>query len=675
MPVKKKTIDTIDKFIFGLIILFIISLTNSIFANQIENKFEKNGLEISFALFLTAEFISALFSINHTQAFQNFFKRLVLIPIVYTVAASVNDSERAKLYFKIYLGAALITMVVYIIIAYEHFVAQLYSIEAKGPSPFQYVMTAGGLMSITTIFLFALMLNERAKLKIRVFYIAAFVVSATGLFSSYTRAAWLGAAAGIIVIILLKRKWILLVPIFALAVLALFYFKNESKIYRYDYEDDKLVENNSYATGGRASRVMADGISILVADHQNGIAVYQNDRLVQTIETPSPAIIVNKWRDDLLYSYLIDSRIILLKKGADGQYQKEKSFYTTGITYDIKTRSNNLYVADLDSGLTIFKHPDKIAVKAHYSSMKGITNFDCDSSWFVSFTPEKNILRLYKVRDGFPVEAVDSVVNKSPNGYLYLSNKMVYFQSDDEFLQYKIAEGKLRKVASQKLKGIFRMEIYREQIFACTMNGIIYSADNNAKQPLHFREIAQLNYSPTDFKIAGEQFYFSYYKRNRLTSIFDPYHDTNIERFDQWRTGLKIFASHPIFGVGDIDLNKVYSEYKDPYLKQNFGHLHNNYMHFLVILGLFGFSAVIFMFVKIHLLNIKIFRAVKNIPFVSSYSLGTAGVFIGFLFSGLGEWNFGDQEIITMIWFTLGLNIAFYKSHLKSQDSGSRTGE
>ena len=638
-----------------------------------ENKFEKNGLELAFLLFLTAEFLSAVFSVDHTQAFQNFFKRLVLIPVVYTIAASVNDTDRGKLYFKIYLGAALITMVVYIVIAYEHFVAQLYSIELKGPSPFQYVMTAGGLMSLTTVFLFALLINEKVKIAGRFLYLAAFIISAVGLFSSYTRAAWLGAAVGILVIILMKRKWILLLPVIALVLFALFYFKNESRVYRYKMINSKLIEQESFPTEGRAKRILSDGSLSLVADHQEGISIYEKDKLVQQIETPSPALMLYKWKYDFFISYLFDSRIILLKKEADGRFKNITSFYTRGNTFDLEIRNNILYAADLDSGLTIIKDPLNISRRIFYPEMKRITNFDCDSTWFVSFTPSKNSIKLYSLRDGFPVETVDSVVNKTPIGFIWLNNNRVFFQGEDEFIQYKISEGKLRKLTSLKLQGIFRMEFDKERIFACTVSGIVYASDNDPSRPVHFKELKSLGFSPTDFKKNGDDFYFSFYKRNRLTSIFDPYHETNIERLDQWRTGFKIFADHPIFGVGDIDLNQVYSEYKDKFLKDNYGHLHNNYVQFIVILGVFGFAAVIYLLIKILLLNIKIYRTVKDVPFVSSYALGAAASFVGFLFSGLGEWNFGDQEIITMIWFTLGLNIAFYKSHLKSVKDGAKT--
>ncbi len=683
MKVQAKTIETIDKSIYILLFLFVISLTNSIFLNQIgfffplfliliryvlnrENIFEKNGLETAFLLFLAAELISAIFSINQAQAFQNFFKRMVLIPIVYIFSGAVTDTEKGKLFFKVYLGAALVTMIIYIIIAYEHFVAQLYSIESKGPSPFQYVMTAGGLMSITTIFLFALLINEKVKITGRLLYLTAFLISAVGLFSSYTRAAWLGAAAGILVVILMKKKWILLLPVLLALIFVMFYFKNESKIVQYKMEEGKLTLQKSFPTSGRATQILNVNNAVIVADHQKGISLFENNLPKETLETPSPAVTVDQWKDNYYVTHLIDTRFVLFKKNDSDKFEKISEFFTPGNTMDLKVRNNILYIADLDSGITIYKDPARLALKIHYRGITRVTNFDCDSTWFVAFAPDKNLITLYEMKDGFRLAAVDSFVNKSPMGFIWVNNNRVFFQSEDEFIQFKISNAKLRKADVQKIKGIFRISFEKEKIYACTVNGTIYAAENDPNRPVTFHEIAKAGFSPTDFKKSGDEFYFSYYKRNRLTSIFDPYHESNIERLDQWRTGLKIFAEHPVFGVGDIDLNKVYSQYKDKFLKENYGHLHNNYFQFLIILGAVGFMIVAFMFGKIFLLNIKIYNAVKEVPFVSSYSLGAAAVFVGFLFSGLGEWNFGDQEIITMIWFTLGLNIAFYKAHLKT---------
>jgi hypothetical protein len=48
------------------------------------------------------------------------------------------------------------------------------------------------------------------------------------------------------------------------------------------------------------------------------------------------------------------------------------------------------------------------------------------------------------------------------------------------------------------------------------------------------------------------------------------------------------------------------------------------------------------------------------VPFASSFSLGVIGSFIAFLVAGLTEMNFGDHEIITMVWFMVGMNYEFY---------------
>jgi len=685
---QSRKLGTIDKLIFGFVLLFIISLTNSIFVNQIgyffalflfvyryavtrENKFEKNGLELVFILFLSAELISAIFSIDHAVAFKNFFKRLILIPIVYTVAASAEDSDKAKLLFKVYIGAALVTLLVYIVFAYEHFIAQLYRLESKGPSPFQYVMTAGGLMSFTVIFFFALLVNEKTKLSIRLFYLIAFGVSAIGLFASYTRAAWVGAVAGIIMVIIFKRKWIVIIPLAVLLIFAFIFLKSESKVYKYELRNNNFVQSDIMNTNGRATGITASGDTLFIADYENGVIISQNGKEIEQIKTPSPVTVVDKWRKNFLVAYLVDSRILLIEKTSSGKFYVKNSFTSPGQTTETKIANGNFYVSDEDSGLTIFKNPLNLLEKITFRKMSGINSFDCDSLHFASFTAKDHIIRLYANRNGIPVSVVDSFDTKSYLGFIWLKNDRVFFQGAQEFVQFVISGDKLRKVGSQKVQGVFRVEADKENIYACTVDGKIFLSNEGFVHINEFKQVGSLGFSPLDFIKEGETFYASFNKRNRLASVYDPYHETNIERMNIWRTGFKIFADYPLFGIGDIDLGKIYGQYKEKYLKENFGHMHNNYVHFLVILGAVGFLAAMFMLFKIFLLHLKIYRTVKDVPFVSSFALGAAASFVGFLFSGLGEWNFGDQEIITMIWFILGLNIAFYKSHLKNIEGKS----
>jgi hypothetical protein len=222
-----------------------------------ENKFERTGLEIPFLLFLTAELISAVFSVNQSQAFTIFFKRLVLIPVVYVIVTASDDIEKAKTFFKFYIGAALLTTTVYIVVAYKHFISQLYQIESRGPSPFQYVMTAGGLMTFTVIFLFAFLLNEKTKLKYRVLILISFIIAFAALVSSYTRAAWIGAAAGMFIVLLLTRKWIVLAASLIVLLAGIFLSENVSKVYEYKIENDKFEKVNEFSTQGRANGILS----------------------------------------------------------------------------------------------------------------------------------------------------------------------------------------------------------------------------------------------------------------------------------------------------------------------------------------------------------------------------------------------------------------------------------
>ena len=55
-----------------------------------------------------------------------------------------------------------------------------------------------------------------------------------------------------------------------------------------------------------------------------------------------------------------------------------------------------------------------------------------------------------------------------------------------------------------------------------------------------------------------------------------------------------------VFGVGDIDLSKLYKKYKRAEDKELQGHLHNNFFHILATLGALGLSAYFFLMYKLY---------------------------------------------------------------------------
>jgi putative inorganic carbon (HCO3(-)) transporter len=146
--------------------------------------------------------------------------------------------------------------------------------------------------------------------------------------------------------------------------------------------------------------------------------------------------------------------------------------------------------------------------------------------------------------------------------------------------------------------------------------------------------------------------------RERAYSIVDPTHPNNVGRVHMWTTGIKIFKDYPILGVGDSDLHPIYQKYKSPDDIEFGGHLHNNIIMWLVTLGIVGTIILVSLFLRIMFLEFETFRRLKDHWMEGSVALGAIAVMVGFHINGLFEWNFGDQEIILLLWFSVGMVLA-----------------
>jgi len=140
-----------------------------------------------------------------------------------------------------------------------------------------------------------------------------------------------------------------------------------------------------------------------------------------------------------------------------------------------------------------------------------------------------------------------------------------------------------------------------------------------------------------------------------IVSLSDP---SNATRLRMWKTGLRIFADHPLLGIGDTDVRDVYMRYTTPLEPAEGGHLHNNLVQLLVTLGLVGLTSVVALFVKMFLVELKIVRQLRQDWFAGSVALGALAAFIGFQINGIFEWNFGDHEVAVLLWSTVGLALA-----------------
>lgn len=210
-----------------------------------------------------------------------------------------------------------------------------------------------------------------------------------------------------------------------------------------------------------------------------------------------------------------------------------------------------------------------------------------------------------------------------------------------------------------------------ENLYLLTENNEVIKIKDPFSYSLKISDRYNLGFTPTAFYVKDDKIYTSIVERGRLLSIFDPYIQTNFTRLALWRAGWEMFKDHPVFGLGDVDLAKYYRKYKRPVDKEIHGHLHNNYIHFLATLGLFGFLVLIYLFVMLFVVMSRHFRNSKGKPFFNSYALGAIAGLACTLFSGLTELNFWDQEIATLVYFTAGLSVALY-FHQKKENEATK---
>ena len=677
MDAKKEKI--VNYTIWGFLTIFVLTLNNSIFLNQIgyygallalvyksfwkrENQFQKTGLEIVFLLFISAEILSTIFALDKAQSFNNLLKRILLIPVVYMVFSSINNLKDLKKLFYLFISASVITFTIYLMAAYQHFSSNLYQIESKGPSTFQYVMTAGGLISFTTIFLFAFVVNEKQKIFWKILTFLVFGLSVIALLASYTRAAWIGALAGLFTIILIRRIWIIIFPAFLISLYIFFGIKTVSEIKIIDLQSG---QSKNIVTDGRAWNIYADSSIIVEADYEGGINILDSDlNIKDNLNLDFPVVDIKKLNDSTFFAATVNLQFYLFDRSKYILTPKYE-FLSKGRSIDFDVYNNKLYVLDQDSGLTIFTYPKDFN---YYTDLSKFENISIDNNILAGYSSSKRELEVYSLKDGYLDSLVLSKSFKYYSSFVWISGNNIFMQTSEEFLAFKLSNGELTPINNpNKVSGIKSIELDNDLIYASTFDNRIIKltvSENTLKSEL----VYQGEYNISDFYPNKNTLAVTYNKINRFTSIIDPYHDTNLERFNQWSAGIRMFLDYPIFGVGDIDLHKLYKEYKKPYEKFTYGHLHNNYIHLLVILGSFGFVVVMLMLFFILKKHYSIYKVVKNEKFISSISLGALACFIGFLISGLAEWNFGDHEIITMVWFTLSLNLIAGKIYINKEN-------
>ncbi len=674
MP-EKRNLLIIDRVILFCMVLFLATITNSIFLNQIgyygalltliakyfitrSNPFERTEIEPALLWFIAAEILSLIFSLNHSQALLFSLRRILLMPLIYVTIAAVPDLKRAKLYFNTYIAAAVLTALVYIVFSYQYFIANLYNITQSGPSLFQYPITSSEILSITSVFLFAFLINEKGSLWNKLLIAGALFIALVALAATYKRTGWLGTGFGFFLIILLKKEWKYLIPLVMLAFLLLAVQKNESIIKIFRIQQESLKELVSFNTEGRAFDITSLDGEFYVSDYDKGLVKYKGSKVLQNLETPAPIVNLEQWKNYML-GYFIDTRFISYQMDSIGLKQKAECL-PPGFTIDHTIYGNYLYTIDQDSGLTVFKNPGQLEEIYRNKGFNKFNKIFADSGLFVMFSPDSGV-QVFDAFNGIPHSKLYTFRPGDFSSVFYFEHKFIC--SNDEGMKiYNIGKDSVH--FDVNLKGpetIYLWKVTHNNLLAADRRGRIYEI--NVEPVPTANLLGNPGFVPTSLALQNDSLLASFVHRSRILSIWDPYLPSNYVRLSLWEAGWKIFLDHPVFGVGDIDLAFLYKQYKSPYQKEIQGHMHNNFVHILVTLGLFGFLAFCYLLYRLFKIDFDIYRKMKGVPFASSYALGTIAALSTIVIAGLTEMNFFDHEIITLLWFTFGLNVAIFKRY------------
>ena len=145
--------------------------------------------------------------------------------------------------------------------------------------------------------------------------------------------------------------------------------------------------------------------------------------------------------------------------------------------------------------------------------------------------------------------------------------------------------------------------------------------------------------------------------RDTAAGIFDPTGPANAERLEVARNGAILFRERPITGWGLHALRDEYERVKAPGDAIR-GHLGSLPVQIAASMGSVGLAAILWLTVALFRQIARARRAAGDDPFLRAVIDGSEAGLVAFLGAGLVAWDFGDSEILALLFFLMGTAIA-----------------
>jgi O-antigen ligase len=143
----------------------------------------------------------------------------------------------------------------------------------------------------------------------------------------------------------------------------------------------------------------------------------------------------------------------------------------------------------------------------------------------------------------------------------------------------------------------------------------------------------------------------------RARSILNPQDATIRDRVAMWQSGLAMIRDHPFLGVGPGQVRVWYPHYRRPEaVRLSTGHLHNSPIQIaaergLLALGVWAWLWAVFLGAAWRVLR----RVSRDRPRERALASASLWGVAGFLVAGLFEHNFGDAEVVMLVYALMAI--------------------
>jgi O-antigen ligase len=153
--------------------------------------------------------------------------------------------------------------------------------------------------------------------------------------------------------------------------------------------------------------------------------------------------------------------------------------------------------------------------------------------------------------------------------------------------------------------------------------------------------------------------------KQRLESSWNLKDPNTSNRIEIWGTSLRLIKHNPWFGVGLKNVKREALQYRGQpdYPDWAYQHAHNNFLQIAAERGIPGLLFWIWLMIRLGLDALSVYRVSRKSPLDSKEALiasvAALGALAALLVAGLGEYNFGDSEILILFLFIMSAPYAF----------------